>query len=133
MDGLTIYRPDFYPKKSVDNGFASEDAFQCAAFMWAWNTYPKLRWTFLHPANEGYKNIVKAKQDEAKGMLPGAFDFIFMRPSFAIEIKQPGNWLTKNQEKFQAALRANNIPEFVCYFMDEFQFVVRQEVAKIGL
>lgn len=120
-----------------DNGFANEDIFQAKAFEWTWNhkEWEPLRRTYLHPANErevsSKKHLVKLKQDEAKGMVPGAYDFIFMMPSFAIELKQPGESLNKNQIKFKAALDACKIPNYVCFYMEDFQEIVEREVAKI--
>lgn len=133
MTWICPYHSGNFPSKKEKNGFLSEDHFQIEANKWVWTGYPSLRRTFLHPANEGEKNIVKANRDFSKGMIPGAFDFIFMLPSFAVELKQPGNWLTENQEKFQKALRSNNIPEFVCYYMEEFQACVSEQLQKIGL
>lgn len=133
MGYSTPYGPETYPGKKNGNGFLSEDHFQIEAFQWVWKGYVPMRRTFFHPANEGDKNVVKANRDFSKGMLAGAYDFIFLAPSFVIELKQPGYWLNANQQKFQAAMRANGIPEYVCYYMEEFQTIVSEQFRKLGL
>lgn len=110
------------------NGFLSEDHFQIEAFQWIWNEpeFLKFRRSYLHPANEGEKNQVKANRDFSKGMIAGAADFIFLKPVFVIELKQPGKKLTENQEKFKAMCRSLDIPHYTVEYMADFQRIVRQ-------
>lgn len=126
------YTATNFPGRKESNGFLSEDHFQIEAHGWAWKGFPELRRTWHHAANEGEKNVVKQNRDFSKGLVPGVYDFVFQCPSFVIELKQPGKWLNDNQVKYQAAMRRNNVPEYVCYFMEEFQAVVSEHFAKLG-
>lgn len=115
----------------LDNGFASEDAFQAAAAMWTWNTFPDKRRTWTHPANERKvytkKDVIKLKQDEAKGMLIGAADFWFLSPAFCVELKQPGKKQRDDQIKCEEACKANGVPYYLLEYMDDFQRVVMEK------
>lgn len=125
------------------NGYANEDQFQGAAAMWMWNTFPELRRTWMHPANEreipspkkdmaAYKKaMIKVKQDEAKGMLIGATDFVFLCPMFVIELKQPGGTLSEAQIKVKEACERCKIPWYLCEYMEDFQRIVNLHVDKI--
>lgn len=119
--------------KQPPNGFDSEDLFQAAAFQWTWNEFPAFRRTFFHVPNEGKKNIIIAKKDEAKGLLSGVYDIVFMVPGFVTELKQPGNDLSENQKKFKVAMDKFGVPTYTCWYMDAFQEIVRKEFAKVNI
>lgn len=111
------------------NGYNSEDHFLCEAFKWTWNTFPDFRRTFFHPANERKVitkgDMIKLKQDEAKGMLPGVSDIVFLSPVFTTELKQPGKKQTVDQIKFQAACEKHGIPYYLVEYMEDFQSIVK--------
>ena len=119
------------------NGFLSEDHFQIETCRWMWNEpgWEKFRRSYLHPANERKirtkEDQIKANRDKSKGMLPGAYDWIFLMPAFVIELKQPGEKLTADQEKFKLMCDILGIPNYVCEYMEEFQRIVREQFAKV--
>lgn len=84
----------------------TEDQLQSKCFIWAWNTYPALRYCFWHVPNGKQRNIVEAVQLKSMGVVAGVHDMhVFWQSQlYIMEFKVGTNKLTESQERFKKSM-----------------------------
>ena len=105
----------------------TEDQFCAKAVQHIWNTYPETRRLLIHIPNEAKRSKIEWVQLKAKGLIPGAPDYIFFwnTKAYAIEAKDPNKGrVSHDQIKVHEAFVSQNIPVFIVYSTEEFINVI---------
>lgn len=105
----------------------TEDQFCAKAVQYIWNTYPETRRLLIHIPNEAKRSKIEWVQMKAKGLIPGAPDYIFLWNSkaYAIEAKDPDKGrISPEQVKAHEALKSQHVPVFIVYSDIEFIDVI---------
>jgi hypothetical protein len=105
----------------------TEDQFCAKAVQYIWNTYPETRRLLIHIPNEAKRSKIEWVQLKAKGLIPGATDYVFFwnEKGYAIEAKDPNTGkISPDQIKVHEALKSQGIPVFIVYSDQEFIQVI---------
>lgn len=105
----------------------TEDQFCAKAVQYIWNTYPETRRLLIHIPNEAKRSKIEWVQMKAKGLIPGAPDYIFLwkAKAYAIEAKDPETGrISKDQKQVHEALLNTGIPVHIVYSDKEFIKVI---------
>src|SRR5690606_30064343 len=105
----------------------TEDQFCAKAVQYIWNTYPQTRRLLQHIPNEAKRSKAEWVQLKAKGLIPGATDYIFLwnQRAYTIEAKDPDKGrISPEQVKVHEALKSQQIPVFIVYSDQEFIQVI---------
>lgn len=96
----------------------SEDKIQAEFFIWAWNTFPLLRYLYFHVPNGGLRSKSEAARLQAIGVVPGVADMILtggVKSSLMyIEFKDAKAKQSQAQREFENAAKASNFSYIVC-------------------
>lgn len=101
----------------------TEDQFCAKAVQYIWNTYPQTRRLLIHIPNEAKRSKIEWVQMKAKGLIPGAPDYIFFWKGkcYAIEAKDANKGkVSADQMKVHEALKSQDIDVFIVYSAEEF-------------
>lgn len=101
----------------------TEDQFCAAAVKYIWNTYPETRRLLQHIPNEAKRSKIEWVQLKAKGLIPGATDYIFFWAGrcHCIEAKDPTKGrISPDQQQVHDALKSQSIPVHIVYSSEEF-------------
>ncbi len=101
----------------------TEDQFCAKAVQYIWNTYPETRRLLIHIPNEARRSKIEWVQLKAKGLIPGAPDYIFFWKGtcHAIEAKDPNKGrISPDQQAVHDAFRSQHIPVHIVYSDTEF-------------
>lgn len=101
----------------------TEDKFCAKAVQYIWNTYPETRRLLIHIPNEAKRSKIEWVQMKAKGLIPGAPDYIFFWKGkcYAIEAKDATKGkVSADQMKVHEALKSQDIDVFIIYSAEEF-------------
>lgn len=109
----------------------TEDQFCAAAVKHIWNQYPATRRLLQHIPNEARRSKIEWVQMKAKGLIPGATDYIFFWAGrcHCIEAKDPNKGkISPEQHEVHAALRSQQIPVHIVYSAEEFISVIESVI-----
>lgn len=109
----------------------TEDQFCAKAFTRIWNEIPETRRLLIHIPNEAKRSKIEWVQMKAKGLMPGAPDYIFFWKGkcYAIEAKDPSKGrISPDQHKVHDAIKIQNIPVYIVYSEDEFFSLIKSIV-----
>lgn len=100
----------------------NELKMQSECFLWAWNSYPKLRYSFWHTDNNSVNRITGARK-KALGVVSGVSDFLLLYQGemHCIELKSDIGKQTPNQLKFQKAIEKQKGKYYIVRSVNEFK------------
>lgn len=101
----------------------TEDQFCAKAFQYIWNNYPETRRLLIHIPNEAKRSKIEWVQMKAKGLIPGAPDYIFLwnGTAHSIEAKDPNTGrISQDQLTVHSALKSQSIPVHIVYSDTQF-------------
>jgi len=105
----------------------TEDQFCAKAVQYIWNTYPETRRLLIHIPNEARRSKIEWVQLKAKGLIPGAPDYIFFWKGtcHAIEAKaRDKGRISPEQHRVHDALKSQSIPVHIVYSDTEFMALI---------
>lgn len=108
-----------------------ESTLQTSCVKWFRLQYPNL--VIYAVPNGGSRNVREAQRLKAEGVLAGVADLVVLLPkgkSLYIEMKVKGNRQTQNQKEFQKIAETLGHTYAVCYFFEEFQQVIENQIQK---
>ena len=108
----------------------TEDQFQAACFLWAYNTYPQLRKLLFHVPNGGKRNAMEANKMKAMGVTAGIPDLVlyWQGQLYGFELKVGRNTTSDEQDE---AIQRWTEHGAVCYVIREkevFQSLINKIV-----
>lgn len=112
---------------------SNENVLTAACYQWFWNNFQEHRYLLFHVPNEGEdrRHIQVVAQLTAMGVIPGMMDFIFLiGEGTGIEMKMPGKWLSKSQEKVHRAWNKAGRATWVIYDLPSFQHLIKYLVTE---
>lgn len=129
---------EFYP--GPVKSFPKEDDEQIFCSDWVKYNYPKI--VYWHTVNESRKSVGQARKDQAKGLLKGVSDCLFLIPESlrgkypfgAIELKRAGKTqaspVSKEQKAFLKSVRESGGFSAVAYGREGFMAAFKEMISK---
>lgn len=129
---------EFYP--GPVKSCPKEDDEQIFCSDWVKYNYPEM--VFFHCVNEGKKTIGQARKDQAKGLLKGVSDCMFLIPESirgkypfgAIELKRAGKTqaspVSSEQKSFLKSVRESGGFAAVAYGREGFLAALKEMISK---
>lgn len=107
----------------------SEDALAADTHRYINNNYPELRGFYLHIPNESATNSLMRVKLFAMGILPGAPDFLFLKPyTWFLEIKMPNGALSPKQKELHKKWREAGMIVETAYSKDEIVNAIKKHI-----
>ena len=108
-----------------------ESTLQTQCVKWFRYQYPNF--VIYAVPNGGSRNVREAQRLKSEGVLAGVADLTILLPqgkSLYIEMKVKGNRQTLNQKEFQQKAEALGHKYYVCYSIEDFEKVIKQELTR---
>lgn len=113
----------------------SEAQIQQDIVMWMNNNHPITRLCFFHIPNGGYRSAIEGVQFQAKGVIPGVPDLIWVRHSglcIFFEVKTGSGKLSDAQVSVHDKWKEMQVPLFIVRSLQEFTSIVEDLIARNG-
>lgn len=107
----------------------NEDVLTADAHMFINNNYPELRGFYLHIPNESATNKMMRIKLFSMGLLPGAPDFMFLKPyTWLLELKMPNGTLSPKQKELHKKWKNEGIIVETAYSKEEIIAALEKHV-----
>jgi hypothetical protein len=108
---------------------ANEDALTADTHRFINNNYPQLRGFYLHIPNESATNVIIRMKLVAMGLLPGAPDFLFLKPyTWFLELKTERGSLSPKQRQLHEKWKQEGIIVETAYSKEEVAAIIEKHL-----